>query len=107
MRIVHRLGDRRDLFEGGHDVWDLFRTIVRERKAREFDPTVSMLREIVADQAFAGEPEETRRRIRDTLVLMDSLGTWGEEMLRLDPAVLMKIMKLGARIQKLLRADAK
>jgi DNA-binding transcriptional regulator GbsR (MarR family) len=105
VRIVHRLGDRRDLFEGGNDVWDLARTIVRERKAREFDPTVTMLREIVADPAFATEPEDARRRIRDTLGLMDALGTWGEEMIRLEPSVLMKIMKLGAKIQKLLRAD--
>ena len=107
VRVVHKVGDRRDLFEGGHDVWDLFRTIVRERKAREFDPTVAVLREIVADPAFTGEGEETRRRIRDTLGLMDALGTWGEEMLRLDPSVLMKIMKLGAKIQKLMRTDAK
>jgi DNA-binding transcriptional regulator GbsR (MarR family) len=107
VRVVHKVGDRRDLFEGSHDVWELFRTIVRERKAREFDPTVGVLRECTADPAFAGESTETRRRIRDTLVLMESLGTWGEEMLRLEPAVLMKIMKLGARIQKLLRTEAK
>jgi DNA-binding transcriptional regulator GbsR (MarR family) len=107
VRVVHRVGDRRDLFEGSHDVWELFRTIVRERKTREFDPTVGVLREVVADPAFAAESAETRRRIRDTLALMDSLGTWGEEMLRLDPAVLMKIMKLGARIQKLLRTEKK
>jgi DNA-binding transcriptional regulator GbsR (MarR family) len=107
VRVVHRMGDRRDLFEGSHDVWELFRTIVRERKAREFDPTVSMLREFTADPAFAGETPETRKRIRETLGLMDSLGSWGEEMLRLEPSILMKIMKLGAKIQKLLRADPK
>jgi DNA-binding transcriptional regulator GbsR (MarR family) len=106
LKVVHKVGDRRDFFEGSHDVWELFRTIVRERKAREFDPTVAVLRECVADPAFAGEPAETRRRVRDTLALMDSLGVWGEEMLRLEPAVLMKIMKLGARIQKLLRTEA-
>ncbi|MGH8030643.1 MAG: GbsR/MarR family transcriptional regulator [Arenimonas sp.] len=107
VRVVHKIGDRRDLFEGSHDVWELFRTIVRERKTREFDPTVAVLREVTADPAFADESVETRRRIRDTLVLMDSLGTWGEQMLRLEPAVLMKIMKLGAKIQKLLGAEAK
>ena len=107
VRVVHKVGDRRDLFEGSHDVWELFRTIVRERKTREFDPTVTVLRDVVADPAFGAESAETRRRIRDTLALMDSLGTWGEEMLRLDPSVLMKIMKLGAKIQKLLRSDSK
>jgi DNA-binding transcriptional regulator GbsR (MarR family) len=104
---VHKVGDRRDLFEGSHDVWELFRTIVRERKTREFDPTVGVLREVTADPAFAAEPVETRRRIRETLALMDALGTWGEQMLRLEPAVLMKIMKLGAKIQKLLGKEAK
>jgi DNA-binding transcriptional regulator GbsR (MarR family) len=107
VRVVHKVGDRRDLFEGSHDVWELFRTIVRERKTREFDPTVAVLREVTADPAFAAEPVETRRRIRETLALMDALGTWGEQMLRLEPAVLMKIMKLGARIQKLLGTESK
>ena len=107
VRVVHKVGDRRDLFEGSHDVWELFRTIVRERKTREFDPTVAVLREVTADPAFAAEPVETRRRIRETLALMDALGTWGEQMLRLEPAVLMKIMKLGAKIQKLLGTEAK
>jgi DNA-binding transcriptional regulator GbsR (MarR family) len=107
VRVVHKVGDRRDLFEGSHDVWELFRTIVRERKTREFDPTVAVLREVTADPAFAAEPPDTRRRIRETLALMDALGTWGEQMLRLEPAVLMKIMKLGAKIQKLLGTEAK
>jgi hypothetical protein len=48
-----------------------------------------------------------RARIRETLALMTSLSSWGDEMLRLEPATLMKIMKLGSRIQKLVREDKK
>jgi hypothetical protein len=44
-----------------------------------------------------------QRRVKETLALMESLSAWGDEMLRLDPDTLMKVMKLGARIQKLLR----
>lgn len=106
VRVVHHLGDRRDHFDTSKDVWELFRTVVRERKAREFDPTTAMLAELAADPAFATEDEGTRTRIRDTLVLMQSLSAWGEEMLRLQPATLVKVMKLGSRIQKLLRDDA-
>lgn len=102
-RVVHLLGDRRDHFETSKDVWELFRTVVRERKAREFDPTVNVLRELVADPAFAAEPADARARMKDTLALMGALSSWGEEMLRLEPATLMKLMKLGSRIQKLLR----
>lgn len=103
VRALHLMGDRRDHFETSKDVWELFRTVVRERKAREFDPTVGMLRELVADPAFAAESADVRARAKETLALMSALSAWGEEMLRLQPATLMKVMKLGGRIQKLLR----
>lgn len=103
VRVSHRVGERRDQFETSKDVWELFRTVVRERKAREFDPTVAMLAELRADPGFAAEEEGARQRVQDTLALMTALSSWGEEMLRLEPATLMKVMKLGSRIQKLLR----
>lgn len=101
--VSHRLGDRRDHYETTHDVWELFRTVVRERKVREFDPTVRMLEICVAEPDFGGEDAGVRTRIEETLALMTALSSWGDEMLRLEPATLMKIMKLGSRIQKLVR----
>ncbi len=103
IRLAHVLGDRRDHFETARDVWDLFKTVVAERKAREFEPTVQVLRGCVEDASFHDEPAEVQRRVKETLSLMQSLSAWGDEMLRLDPETLMKVMKLGARIQKLLR----
>jgi DNA-binding transcriptional regulator GbsR (MarR family) len=100
--ITHRVGDRRDHYETTYDVWELFRTVVRERKLREFDPTVRVLESCVADPAFADEDAGVRDRIRETLALVGSLSSWSEQMLRLDPATLMKILKLGNRIQKLI-----
>ena len=101
--VTHLLGDRRDHYETLTDVWELFRTVVHERKQREFDPTVGMLEGCIADPAFKDEDEGVRKRIRETLGLMTALSSWGDEMLRLEPATLMKIMKLGSRIQKLVR----
>jgi DNA-binding transcriptional regulator GbsR (MarR family) len=102
-KVVHLLGDRRDHFETSQDVWTLFRTVVRERKVREFDPTVAMLRELAVDPALSSEPAGARARIRETLALMEALSAWTDEMLRLEPTILMKLMKLGGRVQKLLR----
>lgn len=103
VRVVHRVGDRRDHFETFTDVWELFRTVTRERKAREFDPTIVALRDCAADPDFASEDRGAQARIKETLALMTALSAWGDEMLRLEPATLMKVMKLGGRIQKLLR----
>jgi DNA-binding transcriptional regulator GbsR (MarR family) len=83
------------------------RTVVRERKAREFDPTIGVLAEFMADPAIGEESPEVRKRIADTLGLMQAMSSWGEQMLKLEPATLMKVMKLGAKIQKLIQQDGK
>lgn len=105
--IVHVMGDRRDHFQTLTDIWELFRTIVRERKEREFDPTIALLRELTAAPTFAREDAATRARIQETLEFMEALGSWAEEMLRLSPEALTGAVKLGAKFQKLLRRDRK
>lgn len=103
IRVVHVMGDRRDHFETSTDVWELFRIVVRERKEREFDPTISVLRDCLASPDIGKEDKAAQQRIRDTLGLMESLSSWGDEMLRLEPSTLVKVMKLGAKIQTFLR----
>ena len=100
VRITHVLGDRRDFFETSSDVWELMRTIVRERKLREFDPTVAMLNETLADPTFANEAPEHQKRIRETQALMQSLSGWADDMLKLEPSLLIKIIRLGGKIQR-------
>jgi DNA-binding transcriptional regulator GbsR (MarR family) len=106
IHVVHLMSDRRDHFETSTDVWELFRTVVRERKQREFDPTIDVLRECVTSPDFDGEEAGAQKRMRETLQFMETLASWGDEMMRLSPETLVKVMKLGARIQKLLRVDS-
>ena len=49
VKIVHVMGDRRDHFESMKDVWEMFRLVLDERKRREIDPTLAMLRECLAE----------------------------------------------------------
>lgn len=107
VKMAHILGDRRDHFETSLDVWELFRTVVRERKEREFDPTITTLRECLASPDLAKEDKAAQKRIAETLALMETLTTWADEMLRLEPATLMKLLKMGASVQKFVRSDAK
>ena len=100
VRVTHIMGDRRDFFETSSDVWELMRIIVRERKLREFDPTVAMLTEAVADPAFAAEPAEQQKRIRETQALMRDLSGWTNDMLKLEPSILVKLMRLGSKVQR-------
>lgn len=105
VRLTHVLGDRRDHFETSADVWELFRTIVLGRKRREIDPTLDVLRGCLASAELEQEDPAARKRIEETLALMETLTSWSEEMLRLKPQTLVRIMKLGAKIQNLLRGE--
>jgi DNA-binding transcriptional regulator GbsR (MarR family) len=105
VRVTHQLGDRRDYFETSLDVWELFRTIVRERKEREYDPTVRLLQELVQDPDFDRQSADAQDRVREALRFMHTLGAWSDEMLRLSPATLEKLLKLGASVQKFVRGD--
>lgn len=43
VRKHHRAGERRELYRAETDVWTLFRRILKERKRRELDPTLTVL----------------------------------------------------------------
>jgi DNA-binding transcriptional regulator GbsR (MarR family) len=102
VRITHMMGDRRDYFETTLDVWQLFRTVITERKAREFDPTVHFLESYLQDNTFNNDELAAKKRVQDILDLMQILSTWGDEMIKLKPETLIKIMKYGARIKTFL-----
>lgn len=107
VKLVHIPGDRRDHFETSHHVWELMRTIVQERQRRELAPTIDLLRELSNDPATSRDPAEARLRIRETLELLETLTAWSDEMLRLDPETLTALLKMGAKIKRLLgRAPA-
>ena len=101
VRVVHLVSDRRDHYETAQDPWDLLRTIVRERKAREFNPTVALLRECVDDPRLSELDVPAQKRVRETLALMDALSSWTDEMLKVETATLKKLIKLGAKVQAL------
>ncbi len=44
---IHRRGDRKDYFEAERDVWQMFETIVRERRRREVQPIVETIERCV------------------------------------------------------------
>ena len=102
VKLVHIAGDRRDHFETSTQVWELLRIIVRERQRREIMPTIEVLNALLADPAIGKESAQAKLRLRETLELLQTLTAWSDEMLRLDTQTLTKVLKLGARIKKLL-----
>lgn len=105
VRVTHILGDRRDHFESLKDVWELFRIIVDERQKREADPTLAMLREAVAETKKPGSADAyTRERLGDLLEFFELMTKWGQQTRKLPTPALVRMLKMGDRVAKLLGA---
>ena len=102
VRIIHLLGDRRDYFESIDDVWELFRVIIEQRKQRELNPTLTMLRQCASEVEQESQTDGiTKERIRNMLEFIDSTNTWYEKIRSIPTSTLQKLMKLGTTITKL------
>ncbi len=104
VRMTHVLGDRRDYFESIHDVWELFRVIIEQRKQRELNPTLSMLRSCAAEVETESDTDPvTRERIHNMLEFVESTSDWYEQIRDIPTSTLTKLMKLGKGITRLVK----
>jgi len=104
VRVVHLIGDRRDHFESMRDVFEMFRIIAEERKKREIDPTLAILRECVEEAAKAksGEDRITKERLEEMLGFFELMAGWHAQMRNIPTRLLLKGVKLGDQVFKLL-----
>jgi DNA-binding transcriptional regulator GbsR (MarR family) len=102
VQVAHIMGDRRDHFSAVKDSWELLSTIVEERKRREIDPTLAVLRQCAAEAEHdrATEPE-VKARIEQMLSFVESLNRWYEDVRRLPRPVLAALLKMGAKVARL------
>lgn len=102
VKLVHVLGDRRDHFESKKDVWEMFQVIMAERKRREIDPTLSMLRQAVQEGAASGGDAHTQERLEAMLEFFETMTSLYEEISALSPASFRKIARLRQGMRKLI-----
>ena len=103
VRVVHVLGDRRDHFESVKDVWEIFRIVAEERKRREIDPTLRVLRECVGEVKKTGSGSAyTRERLEEMLEFLTATTGLFEELLHLPTGALKGITRLRGKLTLLL-----
>jgi len=106
VRVTHLAGDRRDHFLALQDVWEIFRVIVEERKKREIDPTLTVLRECAqeADSDPALE-DATKVKMDQVLAFMEMLTTAYGDTKHLPPATLQRLLTMGGKMARLIGND--
>ena len=101
VKVTHVMGDRRDHFECMKDVWEMFRLILNERKKREIDPTVQLLRECAAD-AEKGREEYARERLSEMRDFLEAMSGWYDQIDAMSTPMVVKFVKLGDKLRKIL-----
>ncbi len=107
VRLIHRPGDRRDYFAAPDDIWTIVRTLAEERKKREIDPTLSMLRELLMQTPGNEDERHAQGRMREMHDLIELLTRWYGDVQGLDTERLVMLLSLGARVQKILEIKDK
>lgn len=102
VRPVHVLGDRRQHYESVKDVWEMFRIIVEQRKRREIDPTLELLRRCLAELGADGDGY-MRERLKELHEFFAGIDAVHTEIRRLSSPGLRRLIKAGGGIRRLVR----
>jgi DNA-binding transcriptional regulator GbsR (MarR family) len=107
VRLVHVPGDRREHFESLKDIYEMFRIIARERRRREIDPTIGLLRDCIAE---AEKPKSsdayTRERLTQLLEFFELATRSFDLAEKLPTQSLLKVARMGDKAVRVLGIGA-
>ncbi|HKS37570.1 MAG TPA: MarR family transcriptional regulator, partial [Verrucomicrobiae bacterium] len=95
VRLVHVMGDKRDHFESMKDAWEMFRAVLDERKRREIDPTLALLRDCIAEAEKDKETDQyTEERLRALQEFFQTTTAWYLQVRQWPTNAVVKFVKL-------------
>jgi len=102
VRLQHLPGDRREYFSTPDDIWQIVRTLAEERRRREIDPTLTVLRDLLMEKPGNEEDRRAHKKLREMHELIELLTRWSDDVHRLNNEDLVELLKLGGRVVRLL-----
>ncbi len=99
--LRHIPSDRKDYYTTHEDIWEIVRNLVEERKKREIDPTLSMLRSVMMETPSSEEEKHAQDKMREMHDLIEMLTKWYDDMQQLETERLVNLMKMGAKVYHL------
>lgn len=101
VRPVHVLGDRREHYECLKDVSAMFVLILEQRKRRELDPTVQLLRQCLAQLERDPSDAYTRERLQEMAQFFETTSEAYDQLRQLPPETWRSLLKARGRLKKL------
>jgi len=102
VKLLHKPGDRREYFEPPKDIWEIFKALLEERRRREIEPTLSMLRDALLENPGNEADRLAQERMREMYQLIELSTSWFDDVQRLSPETLASLMKMGSKVKSVL-----
>lgn len=102
VRLRHLPDDRRDFYTTPDDIWAIVRTLVEQRKKREVDPTLSVLRGLLMETPASDAERHAQGRMRDMHEVIELMTAWYADVERLETERLIQLLSLGSKVVKVL-----
>jgi len=98
VKSQHLPNDRREYFSAPEDVWEIFKVLAEERKKREIDPTLTMLRGAIMEPVSSPEDKFAQSRMEKMHDLVELVTGWFDDVHKLEQERLTQLMKLGSKV---------
>jgi len=86
-----------------HNLITMAGIVLDERKKREIDPTLTVLRDCVLDSASKSDEEEyANKNSKEMLEYFDQMVGWYNQMSTISTDNVMRLIKLGSGVKKVL-----
>jgi DNA-binding transcriptional regulator GbsR (MarR family) len=102
IQVQHVAGDRKDYYTTAGSIWEMAKRILEERKRREVDPTLTLLRDTLLENHDSTSDTYARERMQEIHDLLETLQVWFNDIQGLSPDKLQTLLKLGSGVGKVL-----
>ena len=103
----HLPGDRKDYFSTPEDILDIALTLLEEKRKRELDPTLTLLRQTLMEAPNTSEQAHARKRLQEMCELMEQVSDWSDDLLKLSRSDLELLLRFGNKVPRLLEMKDK
>ncbi|SFC73068.1 GbsR/MarR family transcriptional regulator [Pseudoalteromonas denitrificans] len=102
VQVHHKPKDRKEYYSPAGTIWEMATRVFEERRKREVDPTLSLLRDNLLDEPANEQELFAQEKMHEIHDLLETITHWAGELQSMSPDKLNTLMKLGAGVSKVI-----
>ena len=84
----------------------MFQIVLDQRKRREIDPTLRLLRELAEEADASKSGAVVKERVEAMLGFFETMSQWYSQIRALPQGAMIKFVKMGSKVRKMLTSKA-